>query len=141
MSIIENTIQFIEENNTKVIFKENLNGIEAFSLFINDTEDKAIVIEEDPVRTAARTNTILLHELSHLECPKSMYDFDTSINARKRRENKVNNYMIRKFIPVEVIKKLLLKELRPFEIAEELSIEEQTIKEAILLYKELGLLD
>lgn len=108
-----------------------------------DNGSKGILVNESIInnKEAKKCRTILLHELSHLECPKSMYDFDTSISARKRRENIVNKYMIKQYIPVEYIKRLLLKGLRPFEIAEELSIEEQTIKEAIQLYKENGLLD
>lgn len=141
MTKLENTIQYIEDHDVKIIFRKNLNGLEAFALKLDVNDDGAIVIEEDNIRSALKTNTILLHEFSHLDYPKSMYDFETSIYARKRRENNINKHMIKKFIPVELLKRLLENGLQPFEISEELSIEEKTIKEAILLYKENGLLD
>ena len=108
-----------------------------------DNGSKGILVNESIInnKEAKKCRTILLHELSHLECPKSMYDFDTSLYARKRRENNVNRYMIKNHIPVEILKRLLEKGLKTFEIAEELYIEEKTIKEAIHLYKENGLLD
>ena len=140
MTILEETIQKISDSNTNLFFKKDLDGIETLAIKTK-LGNKAIFIEENPDRSSIRTNTLLLHELSHLECTKSMYDCDTSIYARKRRENIVNKFMIKQYIPVEYIKRLLLKGLRPFEIAEELSIEEKTIKEAIQLYKENGLLD
>lgn len=108
-----------------------------------DNGSKGILITDSIIsnKEGKKCRTILLHELSHLECPRTMYDLDTSIYARKRRENIVNKYMIKNYIPVEILKRLLEKGLETFEIAEELYIEEKTIKEAIHLYKENGLLE
>ena len=70
-----------------------------------DNGSKGILVNESIInnKEAKKCRTILLHELSHLECPKSMYDFDTSIYARKRRENIVNKFMIKQYIPVKTI--------------------------------------
>lgn len=141
MNLLETTEQEIIDKNIDIDYLP-LEHIQSCCVTL-DNESKGILVNESIInnKETKKCRTILLHELSHLECPKSMYDFETSIYARKRRENIVNKYMIKQYIPVEYIKRLLLKGLRPFEISEELSIEEQTIKEAIQLYKENGLLD
>ena len=154
MTTLEQTIEMIEDSDTKLFFRNDLNGIEACALRMKKKNincfgdvgkdydgDKAIFIETNDSRTATRTNTLLLHEFAHLECPRTMYDLETSIYARKRRETKVNNFMIKEFIPVKTLSRMLKNNIPVYLIAEELMIEEETIKKAIHLYKENGLLD
>ena len=139
MTVLEHTIQMISDSeDTNLFFRNDLNGIEACALNVNDT--RAIFVEENVNRSSTKTNTILLHELSHLNCPKSLYDFDTSIYARKRRERKAMNYLIKEFISIETLSQMLKNGLPTYLIAEELMIEEEIIKKAIHLYKENGLL-
>ena len=139
MTVLEQTIQMISDSeDTNLFFRNDLDGIEACAIKVND--NRAIFVEEDCTRSSTRTNTILLHELSHLDCPKSLYDFDTSIYARKRRESKAMNYLIKEFISVETLSEMLKNGLPTYLIAEELMIDEEIIKKAINLYKENGLL-
>lgn len=140
MTILEQTIQMISDSNTNLFFRNDLDGIEACAMKTK-WGNKAIFIENDDDRSPCKTNTILLHELSHLECPRTMYDLDTSIYAKRRRETKVNNFMIKEFIPVETLSRMLKNNIPVYLIAEELMIEEELIKKAIHLYKENGLLE
>lgn len=72
---------------------------------------------------------------------KNYVRLETSIYARKRRETKVNNFMIKEFIPVKTLSRMLKNNIPVYLIAEELMIEEETIKKAIHFYKDNGLLD
>lgn len=141
MNLLETTEQEIINKNIDIDYLP-LDYIQSCCVTL-ENGSKGILVNNSIINNKEnkRCRTILLHELSHLECPKSMYDFETSIYARKRRETNVNRYMIKNYIPVDTLKRLLKKGLELFEISEELSIEEKTIKEAILLYKENGLLD
>jgi hypothetical protein len=82
--------------------------------------------------------TVILHEYYHLKHESSLYDFNTSLQARRYRETRIHRTMIKEVLPPTLLRAYLEAGKQDFEIAEDLCIAETFVKEAISFYNNIG---
>lgn len=95
-----------------------------------------IVLDNSRIHTQAELYVNLKHEEAHLDFPRTLYDFDTSLSQRKNKETRTNRRVIKDLLPREVLAYYFDKlEYTPEMIAEELNLPLSFIMEAIDYYR------
>lgn len=134
LTTLEKLENELHENNVDIFYDEPLsfgNGA------LIKLETKTGIFVRDGL-TGNEKRAVILHEQAHLETD-SLYTFDTSRLAVKRRETKANDYVVKNNIDSEQLKKSLIKGLEMWEIAEEFQVDIETIEHAIKYYKRKGI--
>lgn len=117
-----------------LLCKTRMNDISASSIKLNNR--LAIYYDHNKFDNSIEEYTAILHEYYHCEVD-AFYNFDDSLQTRKRREYKANKQLVLDSIPIDKLKKLLQANYHKWEIAEEFGVTEETIDLAFNIYKNM----
>ena len=135
LSVIELLEQEIYDQNI-VIENKKLSIIKAVG--ISNNNKKSIFVDKNLIKDTKELRIILEHEKEHFSNSKTLYNFETSITARKRREAKIDRILFNKLLPIDTLVNYLKKDISIYEISEELCLSEDFIINAFQYYKKYG---
>ena len=99
------------------------------------TPDGFIGMDVDKLEDSARETVCLAHEMGHC-LTGSFYTVDSSLQQRRRCEERADRWAIRQLVPLEELKRAMEAGLPPHELAEYFGVPEPFLEKCVLYYKE-----
>ena len=135
----------LEQIQTKIIdsgillSETRTNVVKAATIKLDGIDNYAIFFDTTKFNSSVEEYVALAHEFYHVD-ENALYTFDDSLQAVKRREFKANFALIKDLVPLDKLLLLIKQNHQRYEIAEELTVTEDLIDEAIRIYKQKGMI-
>lgn len=108
------------------------------AIFDNSQIPSVIFYDPQKMNSINEKRCSILHEEMHIDHPETTYYLNEPIKRKMEKESKVEYLMFKKYIPLKKLFSLLYFEnLTIYEIAENLCLTEQLIKDAYDYYSSL----
>lgn len=133
MTSCEELEQVLFDEGYKIITRSIAAPFQALAIKIN----KHIILNADRNNNSVDRYCTLMHEKGHFEC-NVFYKLGTNCEIARERERIVDIWTVKHLCPQEVLAELLfVKKMTPYEIADELGINESVVQKAYDIYRDL----